>query len=390
MAQTLEWSVNMRLDDNTPRTARSIALGSATDALDDVDMAANPATLMNVAKTMVLTQGAYNSASARRDVLRDNFPASEQIRVDASSLSYIAAAKPVGAAVIGVYYAAMPRQAGPDPIVRTFETAPYHREPCQYPCVTFSPIRPEPFERVEHRYGVALAWKLGGFDVGAGAEMQRIAEHVEYVLVEISDITASTSAVRPQRILLRAESREVVPNLGVRWRVTPRLAMAASYTGAGTLATTAGVCSTPDLDSPVCTSSLEDLGPGAEPMPDTLRAGVSFAATDRLRLVAESVRRGWTTQPMTDPATGQKAFADTIDVRAGAEYKLGSIALRAGWWRDPGQLRQKVPYWTLAQVITHRTLGAGIDLGRTRLDVAYDDANLPNYRRAAIGLTYGF
>jgi hypothetical protein len=49
-----------------------------------------------------------------------------------------------------------------------------------------------------------------------------------------------------------------------------------------------------------------------------------------------------------------------------------------------------VPYWTLAQVITHRTFGAGIDVGRTRVDVAYDDANLANYRRAAIGLTYGF
>ena len=127
-AQTLEWSADLRLDDNTPRTARSIALGSATDALSDTDMAANPATLINVTRPVFLAQGAYNSAGATRNFMRDNFPAAESIRVDASTLSYVAAAKPIGgAAVIGVYYAAQPRQAGPDPLVRTFGTTPYHR-----------------------------------------------------------------------------------------------------------------------------------------------------------------------------------------------------------------------------------------------------------------------
>lgn len=387
-AQTLEFPVDLRLDDNTPRTARSMALGGATNALGDVDMAANPATLRNVVRPMILTQGAYNSAGANRDFMRYNFPAAETLRVDASTLSYIAAAKPVGAAVIGVYYAAVPRQGGPDPLVRTFGTVPYHRTFCLDPCINLNPLHPEAFERIEHRYGLVLAWTLGAFDIGAGAEMQRIRERSENVAVKTYDITSITPAFDWERILVVAQSRDIVPNVGVRWRATPRLALAASYTGGGALAETVGACSAPDRDSPVCTSAVEEFGSLTVPMPDTLRAGLSFAATNRLRVVAEGVRRGWGRQRIIDDSLGGRAYADTNEIHAGAEYKLGSIALRAGWWRDPGHLRKHYPL-SMAQVVTHRTAGAGIDLGRARLDVAYDDANLPNTRRAVAGLTFG-
>jgi hypothetical protein len=388
-AQTLESSADLRLDDNTPRTARAIALGGATDALGDTDMAANPATLINVTRPMLLVEGAYNSAGSTRSFTRDNFPAAESIRVDASALSYVAAAKPVGAAVIGIYYAAQPRQAGPDPLVRSFGTAPYQRMICPYPCVYSFPVHPESFERIEHRYGLALAWKLGPFDFGAGAEMQRIREIGENVMIGISDITSSAPVEQPERFLQRAESREVVPNIGVRWRATPRLALAASYTGAGSLTVTTGACNAPDIDSPVCTSSVGELGStGTVPMPDTLRAGVSVAATERLHLVAESVRRGWARQRIINIDTGRNVYIDTIEVHAGAEYKLGSMALRAGWWRDPGHLLDGYSL-AMARVVTHRTFGAGIDVGRARLDLAYDDATLRNQRRAAVGLTFG-
>jgi hypothetical protein len=33
-------------------------------------------------------------------------------------------------------------------------------------------------------------------------------------------------------------------------------------------------------------------------------------------------------------------------------------------------------------------LGAGIDVGSTRFDVAFDDADAPGLRRASVGLTY--
>lgn len=388
-AQTLEFSADLRLDDNTPRTARSVALGGATDALGDVDMAANPATLINVRRPMILTQGSYNSSGAIRNFVRNNVPAAESIRVDASTLSYIAAAKPIGrGAVIGVYYAAQPRQAGPDPLVRTFGTTPYHRTFCLDPCINLIPLHPEAFERIEHRYGLALAWRLGPFDFGAGAEMQRIRETGENVAVQTTDLMLRTPALAWERIFYGGESREVVPNVGVRWRATPRLALAASYTGAGSLTTRNGACSAPDLDSPVCTSSVEVLGTGSVPMPDTLRAGASFAATDRLRLVAEGVRRGWGRQMLID-STGRNVYVDTVEVHGGAEYRVGSVALRAGWWRDPSHVDLPFHVQAMTRVVTHRTAGAGIDFGRGRLDIAYDEASLPNQRRAVAGITFG-
>ncbi|HYU27125.1 MAG TPA: hypothetical protein VEO74_18085 [Thermoanaerobaculia bacterium] len=322
--------------------------------------------------------------------MRDDFPAAQSIRVDASTLSYVAAARPIGgAAVIGVYYAAQPRQAGPDPLVRTFGTTPYHRTFCLYPCVDFIPVHPEAFERIEHRYGLALAWRLGPFDFGAGAEMQRIREIGENVAFKTSDVTSTTPVVQWERIFFSGESRDVVPNVGVRWRATPRLALAASYTGAGSLTTRTDACSAPDLDSPVCTSSVEVLGTGGVPIPDTLRAGVSFAVTDRLRLVAESVRRGWGRQAIIYANTGHKAYVNTIEVHGGAEYKLRSVALRAGWWRDPSHVDLPIRVLAMARMVTHRTAGAGIDFGRARFDVAYDDASLPNQRRAVAGITFG-
>jgi hypothetical protein len=389
-AQTLERSADLRLDDNTPRTARAAALGGTTDALGGVDMAANPATLMNVTRPMLLVQGAYASIGANRDFTRDNVPAAETIRVDASGLSYAAAARPIGSAVLGVYYAAVPRQAGPDPLIHSFGTAPYQQMLCLPPCGYLIPVHPEAFERIEHRYGLALAWKLGPFDLGAGAEMQRIREVGENVVLGMTDFTSPATVVDPERLIEHAQTREVVPNVGVRWRATPRLALAASYTGAGSLTRSTLACNAPDIESPVCSSSTELLGDGTLPMPDTLRAGVSVAATERLRLLAEGVRRGWGRQIIINVNTGRNAYHDTTEIHAGAEYKLGSVALRAGWWRDPAHIEDGHRVFADERVVTHRTIGAGIEAGHgARLDLAYDDASLPYQRRAVVGLTFG-
>ena len=70
----------------------------------------------------------------------------------------------------------------------------------------------------------------------------------------------------------------------------------------------------------------------------------------------------------------------------GSTSPLRSVALRAGWWRDPSRFDFVPGFGT---TVTHRTFGAGINVGRARLDLAYDHANLAAQRRAAVGLGFG-
>src|ERR1051325_9947402 len=115
-AQTFEEVAALRLPDATPRSTRAVALGGASDPLGDPDMAANPATLLNIKRPMIFVQGMRSSIGATRYFQVGSFPGVEQIAAEANSVSQIAAAMPVGAATIGVYYAAAPRLAGPDPL----------------------------------------------------------------------------------------------------------------------------------------------------------------------------------------------------------------------------------------------------------------------------------
>ncbi len=184
-----------------------------------------------------------------------------------------------------------------------------------------------------------------------------------------------------------------MPNAGLRWRITPQLALTAAYNGAGSFTRTWRVCGTPGLTSPACNSSYAELEATTARMPDAYRAGISFAATERLHLVAESVRRKWSRLPDSGFSVfGERRdtwYEDTTELHAGAEYKLPAtpVVLRAGWWRDPGHSNSWLD--VIAQSVTHHTFGVGVNLRSARLDFAYDRASLRMQRRAVVGLTFG-
>jgi hypothetical protein len=62
------------------------------------------------------------------------------------------------------------------------------------------------------------------------------------------------------------------------------------------------------------------------------------------------------------------------------------VALRAGWWRDPA--RFSAPYSILGQTVQHYTFGSGVNIGSTRLDLAYDAGDHGVQRRAVVGLAF--
>jgi hypothetical protein len=393
-AQTLEELAWLRLTDATPRATRAVALGGASDSLGDADMAANPATLVNVKRPMFVVQGARNSVGATRFFIGgDQIPRAAEIGLEANSVSQIAAAIPLRNAVIGVYYASEPRLAGPDPLTAPPPgSAPYAIANCAPSCAFVVPAVPTPFERLDQRYGLAGAWERGAFAFGVGAEVQRLRQETQTALARpvLSEVGVFLQA---ERASLRTAGRAIVPNAGLRWRATPRLAFAAAYNGGGSFTKTWRVCSMANLGATTCNSAYRELDTMTVRMPDAYRAGFSFTATERLRLVAEGVRRKWSRLPGRGPTIfgepGVTPFKDTTELHAGAEYRVPNtpVALRAGWWRDPGHAITWID--VLQQSVTHHTIGAGIDVGRARLDVAYDDASLPNQRRAVAGITFG-
>lgn len=389
-AQSFEVISHLRMNDTTPRTTRAIALGGATDPLGDADMAANPATLATVKRPMFFVQGARNSLAVVMDYTasRTRYPES----YEATSLSQIAAAAPVGPVVVGVYYASEPRIESFWLRANAFGSTPYVAPP---PCIgdfRLSVFRDtSPFQRAEQRTGIALAWERGPFTLGGGAELQHVAERLEVPRMFVNPPPAASQF---DRFFHRVDGRALVPNAGVRWRVTSRIALAAAYNGAASFTRTTSLCNqaepvvyTVDL---TCTSAVTQITSSTERLPDAWRASASFAATERLRLVAEGVRRRYSKladDPYTTLGRAERApYNDVTELHAGAEYKLRSVALRAGWWRDPSRF-DLVPNY--GETVTHYTFGAGIGVGSARLDLAYDHASLPGQRRAVVGLAFG-
>jgi hypothetical protein len=290
-----------------------------------------------------------------------------------------------------MYYASEPRIVSAWPTAIASGSTPYVAPACTGDCRLSPLYDADPFERSEQRTGIALAWERGALAFGAGAELQHVVERME---VPRRFDTPPPAASQFDRLFRSVDGRAVVPNAGVRWRVTPRIALAAAYDGAGSFTRTTSACNTGDPASfatyLTCTSAVTPIASSTEHLPDAWRAGALFAVTERLRLLAEGVRRRYSKlADEPDSVLGgaeRYPYSDVTELHAGAEYKLRSVALRAGWWRDPSRYDLVPGFGT---TVTHRTFGAGVNVGCARLDLAYDHANLAAQRRAAVGLGFG-
>jgi len=144
-----------------------------------------------------------------------------------------------------------------------------------------------------------------------------------------------------------------------------------------------------------CQTALAQISSSQLQMPDAYRVSLSVTPADRLQLVAEAVRRNYSNlsyEALPGQGTPFSAlYRDVTELHAGAEYRLPRVALRAGWWSDPSHvsLGPFPPGYELDTTQQHVTLGAGIDVGSARIDLAYDNADAPALRRATVGVTFG-
>lgn len=192
--------------------------------------------------------------------------------------------------VFGAYYASEPRLESPDPLVTTFGPAAYSPAACGSACQYLLPVGHASFERHDRRSGVALAWERGAIAIGGGAELQQLDERIETPRALVTQATGQN-----ERLFRRIHDRDVVPNAGIRWHATAKLALAAAYNGGGSFTRTTSACNLNGFDWTSCASNLAPIGASEVQMPDAFRAGLAFAATDRLRLIAEAVRRNYST-----------------------------------------------------------------------------------------------
>ncbi|HEX8408484.1 MAG TPA: hypothetical protein VF883_06450 [Thermoanaerobaculia bacterium] len=395
-AQTFEQSTSLRLSE-TPMSARAAAMGGAGDPLgvDAADFATNPALLASVKRPLLSLSGAQTTY----DILRLDFDPGEgpffetEVVLDhtniGQSFAHVAAAIPLRGFVLGVYARNEPslRDGSVDYAEGTADFEPAC--PLGFDCNYALLLGASAFERRERRYGVSAAFERGAFSFGAGAELQDVNERYEVVRGSIP------LSFGLERVVRRTSGRKIVPNAGVRWRVTPRIAVAAAYNGAAEHERVDDACAF-QLTSRNCTTRFVRLGQSSVGGADAWRASLAVAPVNNLLLTGEVVRRNYS-KLSDDPAYVVTTFEpvsyrDATELHAGAEYRLGRLplTLRAGWWREPSKIDGSDLLGIESEDVAHRTYGIGIDVGAARVDIAYDDADAPAMRRTLVGISYGF
>ena len=385
-AQTFEQLTALRLSE-TSMSVRGAAMGAVAD--DDPSL--NPASLSTFDKMMFSVGGMRSSY--RREFftnVSDELVTSERRAMNPTTFSHAMMAMPLGSSfTIGAWYRAEPELTGQEPAA-SIARDPFVPADCPLDsCVRVFIIGAGSFERRDIRYGTALSWERGPLSIGAGAEVQE--------LREAGELLRSRPTFQPtlyDRVFLTAAGREIVPHAGIRWRVTPRIALAASYKGAGTFRRTREACYSDGRPVSGCRSERVLEGESEQTMPDSYRASVAIQPLDRLHLVVEAVRRNHTNLIHTDTISGRlitRDLRDATELHAGAEYRLGSVALRGGWWRDPARQNDfgVNPEFDFIRRRDHVTFGAGVNVGAASVDVAFDDVDDPALRRAAVGLRFG-
>ena len=98
------------------------------------------------------------------------------------------------------------------------------------------------------------------------------------------------------------------------------------------------------------------------------------------------------------PQQSELGYPDVTELHAGAEYRAGKYALRAGWWRDPAHalaIRNGVMppppfhYLVAADDPTENHVTAGLSYGeKTRFDASIDRGSRST--RVAFGVSTAF
>lgn len=212
------------------------------------------------------------------------------------------------------------------------------------------------------RYGAAMAKSVGGISVGASARLE--------------DFRQDSSSSPFPGVRETSDDHAVTWTAGVLWMPASPLRLGASYASGARFGSIRHLPQNPDPWPRLVSTEFRT--------PSSIRAGFEVTPFRSVTLAADAVRIRYSEmmherrelfagRPLSSP--------DVTEWHVGAEYRVGAVALRGGWWLDPAHRIDTggaVPPSGLTEIIlvpdedeNHFTLGIGVGR-RVRFDAAID------------------
>lgn len=426
--------------------ARSLGMGGAFLGLaDDASAAeANPAGLTILRKPEITIEGrnyqeqqVFTTSGTFPDLVRTGFSHYSQ-RVDATFASIV---YPTKHFTFGVYYHEPLRNEGTGqvvPVTNTFTGqvktdvpnfflpvdgngnatgGPITSAQCDtlrqsnpFACLEYTVLPFLSSVKIRERtFGLAMAYKIGNFSIGATAREQRFSETAftfrvtptgDFSSISVqatSDITSNNSVAKDESALTFAG--------GFKWAPNDKFSVGGVYKQGAKFAA-------PTFASNEATNfQFVKAADTTFHMPDIYGAGVSFRPIPVLTINADAVRVKYSN--LVDDFVSinasvraiDKAYkaSDALEMHLGGEYFFSTkipFALRAGYWRDPehsityqGPLKNAdevaaAVLFPQTKAQNHVSVGAGLAWPRFQIDAAYDTS--PLYKVGSISMVTRF
>ena len=245
----------------------------------------------------------------------------------------------------------------------------------------------------EQTYGIAGAWRMGNFSIGATGRYQRFTE--QSLTLRLNPQTfkfdsASVQATSDPNVFSPRQEHDITWAAGVKWAPSDKFSLGGVYKKGAT------------FNAPVFESfpetGIDNFSPVAQTQfhfPDVYGAGVSLRPIPVLTLNLDAVRVTYShltdkfvsTISALQPISTNFQADDVTEIHAGAEYFFSTkvpFALRAGYWRDPAHsLAWRGPLNGVDEIAAgilfpegkaqnHYSVGAGLAWPRFQVDAAYD------------------
>lgn len=237
--------------------------------------------------------------------------------------------------------------------------------PCNQPVVLldFPATLPVDVRLRLQRYGAAAAWTSGPLAAGASVRREHFRQEDAFI-PELAGYPGVGEAVDDTKLTWSG---------GATWSFGAAARIGATYSSGGSFAGQR-------------TFFNESPRPIEFRTPPSIGAGVSIDPLPQLTLAADAVRVRYSVM-MHDKRDlfldrTKIGYPDVTELHAGAEYRIGGIALRAGWWRDPAHALANQngvfpppPFDYLYTILdsTENHLTAGLGIGsKTRFDASID------------------
>jgi hypothetical protein len=385
-AQEIENIAGVRLTFDRPG-ARSLAMGSTGIAMKDASLAAtNPAAIAGASRSF--------SIETRRRSLEGRYILDDALHtmdIDSSTsgIRSFAFTMPMSGLTWSFFYDEpldVHHSTGAAFATRSqggFFICDGHPSttPCNSPLVAFDLPATFPVDarlRLQ-RYGVATAWTRGPLAVGASVRREHFRQQTGFIpgLGPNSGV-AETS-----------DDAKLTWSGGTTWSFSSAARIGATYSSGGSFASqrTFYVISPKSLE--FRTPSSIGAGIAIDPLPqftlaaDAVRVRYSEMMHDQRGLFLDGTNIG---------------YPDVTELHAGAEYRVGGVALRAGWWRDPAHALTnqngafpRAPFEYLYTILdsTENHMTAGIGIGsKTRFDASIDHSARTTQVAFAVGSSF--